>query len=159
MSEWDPERENYEPERDFRRDYVTPGLGQAERTPGRRRSDYERGVWSIGGDPREPEAHGEPDAPPPEVHAGQPAPGPHAGKGPRGYCRNDVRIYDDICDQLLRDGAVDASDVEVTVRDGQVMLAGSVCDAAARNRAGRIAASCVGVRDVHNLLRVDASGG
>src|SRR5262245_20667475 len=109
MPEWDPEREKYEPERDFRRDYVTPKLGQEERTPGRRRADYQRGVWSIAGDPRE-------------------RCGMHAGKGPRGYRRSDARIYEDVCEALTRDGEVDASDVEVTVEDGQVMLSGTVAD-------------------------------
>jgi osmotically-inducible protein OsmY len=140
MSEWDPEREKYEPERDFRRDYVTPKLGQAERTPGRRRDDYERGVWSIGGDPRESE---------------RPAHGAHAGKGPRGYCRADMRLYQDVCDALTRDGDVDASDVEVKVENGTVLLTGTVPDPAMLNRAFDVTAGCGGVREVQNRLRVD----
>jgi hypothetical protein len=150
MSEWDPERENYEPESDFRRDYLTPGLGQADRTPGRRRSDYERGVWSIGGTPREQTQGG-------DHEAGPPAAGAHAGKGPRGYCRGDVRIYDEVCDRLERDGDVDASDIEVTVKDGQVMLSGTVCDEEARSHTEDLVASCAGVREIRNRLRVPAA--
>ena len=142
MSEWDPEREKYEPERDYRRDYVNPGLGQGDRTPGRRRADYERGVWSIGGNPREC---------PPAEEAGH---GVHAGKGPRGYCRGDVRLYDEVCDKLERDGDLDASDIEVTVKAGEVVLAGSVCDETARSRAEAVVAGCTGVREVRNRLLV-----
>jgi hypothetical protein len=146
MSEWDPEREKYEPERDYRRDYVNPGLGQGERTPGRRRSDYERGVWSIGGSPRE--------APPGETAMS----GAHAGKGPRGYCRADVRLYDEVCDRMERDGDLDASDIEVTVKAGEVVLSGSVSDDAARDRAQCVATSCSGVHAVQNRLRVRSGG-
>src|SRR5262245_7257391 len=139
MSEWDPEREKYEPERDFRRDYVTPKLGQAERTPGRRRNDYERGVWSIGGDPRESEP---------------PMRGAHAGKGPRGYRRADTRLYQDVCEALARDGDVDASDLEVEVENGSVRLTGTVSDEDMRRRAGDVTAGCAGVREVRVELRV-----
>jgi osmotically-inducible protein OsmY len=125
MSEWDPEREKYEPERDLRRDY-----------PGRRRQDNQRGVWSIGGDPRGPEC------------------GAHAGKGPRNYRRSDQRIYEDVCETLTRDGGVDATDVEVNVSDGEVMLLGSVCDGDMNRRAEALTTSCPGVRRVRNQLEV-----
>lgn len=154
MSEWDPERESYEPERDYGRDYVTPRLGQAERTPGRRRQDYERGVWSIGGSPREPYRRGYEEVPPPEVRPGPPARGLHTGKGPRGYRRSDSRIYEEVCEALERHGDLDASDIEVTVEGGEVMLSGSVSDKTARRLAEDLAAGCAGVRDVHNRLRV-----
>ncbi|HET8643948.1 MAG TPA: BON domain-containing protein [Vicinamibacteria bacterium] len=153
MSEWDPERESYEPERDFRRDYLTPGLGQTERTPGRRRTDYERGVWSIGGSPREAYQRGQAEVPPPEVRPEPPLAGPHSGKGPRGYRRSDTRIYEEVCDALERHGEIDASDVEVSVADGEVTLSGTVADRATRRLAEDVAAECAGVRDVHNRLR------
>jgi osmotically-inducible protein OsmY len=98
-------------------------------------------VWSIGGSPREQPA------------AGQAGSGVHAGKGPRGYCRGDVRLYDEVCDKLERDGDLDASDIEVTVKEGEVVLAGSVCDETARHRAEAVAAGCTGVREVRNRLR------
>lgn len=154
MSEWDPERESYEPERDYRRDYVTPRLGHAERTPGRRRDDYERGVWSTGGDPREPYRRGYAEVPPPSVQPRPPLRGRHVGKGPRGYRRTDTLIYEEVCEALARDGDVDATDIEVTVQDGEVMLSGTVPDKATRRLAEDVAAGCAGVRDVHNRLRV-----
>lgn len=83
-------------------------------------------------------------------------PGPYAGRGPRGYRRPDERIRDEICERLARAGDVDASDVEVDVRDGDVLLAGTVGDRRERRRADDIAASAAGVRDVFNHLRVRA---
>jgi osmotically-inducible protein OsmY len=155
MSEWDPERESYEPERDFRRDYVTPRLGQTERTPGRRREDYERGVWSIGGSPREPYQSAYVEIPPPEVRPEPPVRGGlHAGKGPRGYRRSDARIYEEVCEALSADADVDASDMEVQVESGEVMLSGTVADRVMRRQAEDVAAGCAGVRDVHNRLRL-----
>ena len=126
MSEWDPDGEKYEPERDFRRDYS-----------GRRRADQQRGVWSIGGDPRQPC-------------------GEHAGKGPRNYRRSDARVYEDVCEALTRDGHVDATDVEVNVSDGEVMLLGTVCDGDMNRRAEALTAACPGVRRVRNSLEVKA---
>lgn len=147
MTEWDPDRERYEPERDFQRDYVTPRLGYPDRSPGRRQSDYQRGVWSIGGSPR-PQA-GYADASPGEVAAVN-----HAGKGPRNYRRSDVSIYEEVCDRLERDPDVDASDVEVTVKDGEVTLSGTIADRRMRRLAEDVAAACHCVHDVHNRLRV-----
>ena len=129
MSEWDPEGENHNPERDFRRDYA----------PGRRATDTQRGVWSIGGDARDPRAR---------------ARGTHAGKGPRGYRRSDARVYEDVCDALTRDSHVDATDVEVKVQDGQVTLSGSVADSEMARQAEAVTASCAGVRGVDNGLAV-----
>ena len=138
MSEWDPEGENQNPERDFRRDYTARKPGQEERPPGRRRADTERGVWSIGGDPRQPEC------------------GMHAGKGPRNYRRSDARIYEDVCEALTRDGDVDATDVEVNVRDGEVTLSGSVADGDMQRQAEELTAGCPGVRGVKNGLGVNS---
>jgi len=109
-------------------------------------------VWSIGGTPRE-HSHGG------EHEAGPPAAGAHAGKGPRGYCRGDVRLYDEVCDRLERDGDVDASDIEVTVKAGEVVLSGSVSDLEASRRAEEMAASCPGARGVRNHLRIAIPSG
>jgi hypothetical protein len=151
MSEWDPERERFEPESDFKRDYVDQKVGYPDRTPGRRREDYQRGVWSIGGQPRP---------------AGERAEGPradapaskHAGKGPRNYRRADVRLYDEVCDALERHDEIDASDVEVSVRDGHVTLTGSVADGSTVELAGDVVVSCPGVRDVNNRLGTRGDG-
>src|SRR5687768_14709240 len=52
--------------------------------------------------------------------------GNHAGKGPKGYRRSDERIHDDVSDALYRCYEVDATEIEVSVKDGVVTLRGSV---------------------------------
>ena len=81
-------------------------------------------------------------------------PGPYKGVGPRGWRRADERIQDDVAERLAHDPGVDASDVEVTVTDGEVVLQGSVDARTQRRRAEDLAWSCDGVRDVQNRLRV-----
>lgn len=80
--------------------------------------------------------------------------GPYVGKGPKGYARSDERIREDVCDRLTQDGQVDASDIEVTVANSEVTLAGSVNDRPQKRLAEDIVASVPGVRDVHNQIKV-----
>jgi len=78
------------------------------------------------------------------------------GVGPKNWKRSDERIHDDVCEQLCDHPYVDASDIEVIVRDGEVTLTGTV-DARLVKRAAEDAAHAVrGVVDVHNQLRVRA---
>lgn len=78
---------------------------------------------------------------------------PHFGKGPKGYSRSDDRIRDDVCERLTYDPDVDASEITVTVSQGEVTLAGEVEDRRAKRRAEDIIEDVPGVRDVHNQLR------
>lgn len=75
------------------------------------------------------------------------------GKGPKGYKRSDDRIREDICDRLSM-GDIDASDVEVQVRDGEVTLAGTVRDRRHKHRIEDLSESIPGVQDVTNNIRV-----
>jgi hypothetical protein len=77
----------------------------------------------------------------------------HAGKGPKGYVRSDERIREDVCDRLSDDDEVDASEVSVSVKEGEVVLEGTVADRYSKHRAEDIAESVSGVRDVSNHLR------
>ena len=54
--------------------------------------------------------------------------GGNAGKGPRGYVRSDERIKEDVSDRLSMDDETDASDITVTVSQGEVTLEGTVPD-------------------------------
>lgn len=81
----------------------------------------------------------------------------HAGKGPKGYVRSDERIREDVCDRLSDDDEVDASDVSVSVKEGEVVLEGTVADRHSKHRAEDIAESVSGVRDVSNHLRTRKS--
>lgn len=78
----------------------------------------------------------------------------HRGRGPRGYTRSDERIREEICECLAADSLLDASDIEVKVMEGDVSLAGSVGDRAARRRAEDLTEQVSGVRNVINGLRV-----
>ncbi len=83
--------------------------------------------------------------------------GMYAGRGPRGYRRSDERIREDVNERLTDDWRVDASDIEVSVDNGLVTLAGSVGSRAEKRRAEDVAESVSGVMDVSNQLRVGSS--
>jgi hypothetical protein len=76
------------------------------------------------------------------------------GRGPRGYRRSDERVHEDVCDALTDARDLDATDIDVTVRDGVVTLSGQVDGRSARRRAEDIAAETSGVLDVMNQLSV-----
>ncbi|WP_051558869.1 BON domain-containing protein [Allorhizobium undicola] len=76
------------------------------------------------------------------------------GKGPRGYKRTDARILEDVNDRLSEDAAVDASDIEVQVVEGDVTLSGEVANRYEKRRAEDIADSISGVVNVQNNIRV-----
>lgn len=77
-----------------------------------------------------------------------------AGRGPKGYLRSDDRIREDVCDRLTDDWRVDASDIEVTVQNGEVTLSGTVHSRDDKRATENLAESISGVREVHDNLRV-----
>jgi BON domain len=77
-----------------------------------------------------------------------------AGRGPQGYKRSDERITEDINEELTQDPELDASDVNIEVRNGEVVLKGTVPDRESKRRAEEIAESCSGVKDVMNQIRI-----
>jgi hypothetical protein len=79
---------------------------------------------------------------------------PFAGRGPRGYQRSDVRIYEELCERLTDDPRVDASEIQVDVRDGEVALRGHVPTREMRRWADDAAFNIAGVRHVSNDLRI-----
>jgi len=85
--------------------------------------------------------------------------GGHAGRGPKGYRRSDDRIKEDVSDLLTADDDLDASEIEVDVRDAVVSLTGTVSDRSAKRRAEDVAERAAGVEDVMNQLRVQRSRG
>ncbi|HEY1586253.1 MAG TPA: BON domain-containing protein [Polyangia bacterium] len=80
------------------------------------------------------------------------------GRAPKGYQRSDERIKEDVCDWLMHSW-VDAENVEIEVRSGEVVLAGSVEDRAAKRAIEDIADRVLGVKDVQNNIRVRPRGG
>ncbi len=83
-------------------------------------------------------------------------PGPYTGRGPRGYQRSDERIQEEVCARLTQHGGIDATDVDVSVENGEVTLSGTVESRVQKRLAEDAAESVPGVRDVHNRLRIQA---
>jgi len=83
----------------------------------------------------------------------------HRGRGPKDYVRSDDRIRDDVNDRLTEDWRVDASNITVTVENGEVTLNGTVSERAHKRRAEDIADDISGVKHVQNNLRVAATTG
>jgi len=80
--------------------------------------------------------------------------GEHRGRGPKGYSRSDERIRDDVADRLTADSWLDATDIEVAVKDGEVTLGGHVRSRDDKRRAESLAEDVLGVKHVQNNLRV-----
>jgi osmotically-inducible protein OsmY len=76
------------------------------------------------------------------------------GKGPKGYQRSDDRIREDACECLTDDPLIDATNIEVTAKNGEVTLSGTVNSREEKRRAVDIIEDLSGVKDVHNNLRV-----
>lgn len=76
----------------------------------------------------------------------------YSGRGPKDYQRSDERIREDANDALTRDPEVDASDIQVSVSNGEITLKGEVEDRRAKRRAEECVERLAGVRDVHNEL-------
>jgi hypothetical protein len=85
--------------------------------------------------------------------------GRYAGLGPRSYRRSDASLLEDVCERLTWHDAIDPSDVDVSIDDGEITLAGTVESRDARRLAEDIAESVRGVRDVHNRLKVRGRAG
>lgn len=79
--------------------------------------------------------------------------GKYFGRGPKGYRRSDERIREDINEELTRNPRLDATDIEVSVQDGEVTLSGVVENRHAKREAEESSYRVSGVRDVHNHLR------
>lgn len=133
------------------------------RPPGQRERYWNR---SIGGRPVEDDERPDerPEVPPEHGgyrgHRGQWQFGggdmatTYRGIGPKNYRRSDERIFEDVCDWLTEDFAIDAADIEVTVQDGEVTLTGTVRSRSMKRWARDLVERVHGVRDVHNLLEI-----
>lgn len=78
------------------------------------------------------------------------------GKGPKGFKRSDERIQEEVCEALFRDPSVDASEIEVSVQEGEVTLSGTVTERQMKRMAEDCAESISGVKDVRNEIRVQS---
>lgn len=128
-------------QRDFgQRDFGESGYGQHDYGPG----NYGRGGVGEGGFGHYGESSGGMGG----------ARRVHQGRGLRAYKRSDERIRADVCDCLMQEPQVDASDIEIKVSEGTVTLAGTVESRRIKHLAEHLCASIPGVQDVTNRLRV-----
>ncbi len=81
-------------------------------------------------------------------------PGEYTGMGPSNYQRTDERIHEEVCERLTRHGRVDASQIEIEVKEGEVHLRGQVPSRDMKRMAEDAADSVTGVKNVHNEIRV-----
>jgi osmotically-inducible protein OsmY len=80
--------------------------------------------------------------------------GAHRGRGPRGYKRSDDRIREEVCDCLTDDDRLDATHIEVMVKDGEVTLSGFTTSRADKRWAESLAERIAGVKEVQNGIRL-----
>src|SRR5690606_25759303 len=82
----------------------------------------------------------------------------YRGHGPMGYTRSDERILEDASDALTDDWGVDARQITVSVKDGEITLDGTVPSRRQKRRAEDCVEDLSGVRHVQNNLRVRETG-
>ena len=75
------------------------------------------------------------------------------GRGPKGFVFSDARIHEAVCEILLRDPEVDASEIEVNVRQGVVHLSGMVHSKRTKHLAEMAIENLPGVGDILNQLK------
>ncbi len=81
----------------------------------------------------------------------------YSGRGPKGWRRSDERIEEEVCECLERDRNIDASEIEVKVKDGIVTLCGTVDERRIKRMAEDIIESVSGVRDIRNELSIEGT--
>jgi hypothetical protein len=79
----------------------------------------------------------------------------HRGKGPKNFQRTDERIREAVSEALEIHDDIDATHIEVLVKNAEVILSGNVDTRDAKRLAEDVAASVSGVRDVQNQIKVD----
>ena len=80
----------------------------------------------------------------------------YRGRGPRGFRRSDERIHEDLCERMAAHPSLDASEIDVRVTNGDVVLDGTVRSRSERRLAEALAESVGGVREIRNELRATA---
>ncbi len=77
---------------------------------------------------------------------------------PRNYRRSDHLIQEDVCESLYRSSLVDASEIEVKVKNGIVHLFGFVETREQKKLAEECAENLAGVDDIYNELHIKKKG-
>ncbi len=80
------------------------------------------------------------------------------GVGPKNYKRSDDRMYEEVCEALMRDHDVDATNIGVKVESGVVYLSGKVESRKLKKQAELVVEDLPGVKDVRNELTIIRDG-
>lgn len=89
-------------------------------------------------------------------HGNEREEGRHAGRGPKNWRRSDDRIREDINERLTEHPHIDASEIEVQVKEGEVTLTGTVEDRRYKRMVEDLVEGVSGVKEVHNQLRTSS---
>lgn len=78
----------------------------------------------------------------------------HSGKGPKGYVRSEQRIKEEASEILTHDYDLDASDIEIEIKDRCLILRGEVNSRHDKRLAEYLVEDISGIEDVDNQLRI-----
>jgi hypothetical protein len=77
-----------------------------------------------------------------------------SGHGPKGYIRSDERVFEDVCETLMRHREIDATNIAVKVEKGVVTLSGRVLSRRMKKLSQFVIETLPGVEVVRNELSV-----
>lgn len=78
----------------------------------------------------------------------------HRGRGPRNATRSDHLIAEELNERFTDDELLDATEILLSVTDGEVLLTGEVPERWMKHRAEDITDAVRGVRDIENRIKV-----
>jgi len=84
--------------------------------------------------------------------------GQYAGRGPKNWQRSDDRIKEDVNERLTEHSEIDATEIDVQVKNGEVTISGSVDDRRIKRMVEDLVEGVSGVKEVHNQLRASQGG-
>lgn len=82
--------------------------------------------------------------------------GRHAGRGPKNWQRSDERIKEDVNERLTDHPQIDATEIDIQVRNAEVTISGSVEDRRIKRMVEDLVEGVSGVKEVHNQLRAQS---
>jgi hypothetical protein len=82
--------------------------------------------------------------------------GRYAGRGPKNWQRSDERIKEDVNERLTDHPPIDATEIDIQVRNAEVTNSGSVEDRRIKRMVEDLVEGVSGVKEVHNQLRAQA---
>jgi osmotically-inducible protein OsmY len=79
----------------------------------------------------------------------------YRGRGPKGYQRSDERIREEVSEALFHHPSIDASEIEIEVKEGVVTLTGEVDSRRTKRIAEEAIEAIRGVRDISMNLSIN----